>query len=41
MMRVDGGKRERCGCELVGYVCGDVYDCFEIVFYSANDYETR
>jgi hypothetical protein len=38
---VDGGERERCGCELVSHVFRDVYSRFEIVFYSVNNYETR
>ena len=29
---VDGGERERFGCELVSYIFGDVYRCFEMVF---------
>jgi hypothetical protein len=25
---VDGAERERCGCELVSYIFGDVYNLF-------------
>ena len=35
------GDEEGCGCKLVGYVFGDVYSCFKIVFIRLMTTKTR